>query len=151
MVAELKRSGVVTLAIGGNEIRLDGEDLLIATGSPEGYQVESEAGRTVALKTVIDEALREEGVAREFVHAIQLARKNADLRIEDTISLTLAVPDGLRALVDRHEGVIKAETLASELTFGEARGEHIETARIEGQEVGIGLTATGTIFTVTYG
>jgi isoleucyl-tRNA synthetase len=151
LVAELKRSGVVTLAIGGDEIRLDGEDLLIATGSPEGYQVESEAGRTVALKTVIDESLREEGVAREFVHAIQLARKNADLRIEDTISLILSVPDGLRALVDRHEGVIKSETLASELTFGEACGEHVETARVEGQEVGIGLTATGTIFTVTYG
>ena len=151
LVAELKHSGALTLVIGGGEIRLVDEDLLIETGSPEGYQVESEAGRTVALKTVINEALREEGVARELVHAVQLARKNADLRIEDTIGLTLTVPDGLRSLLDRHESTIKAETLASELAFGEARGEHCETARIEGQEVGIGLSVTGTIFTTTYG
>ncbi|HET6497089.1 MAG TPA: isoleucine--tRNA ligase [Thermoleophilia bacterium] len=150
LVAELKHSGAVTLVIGGGEIRLVDEDLLIETGSPDGYQVESEAGRTVALRTVISEALREEGVAREFVHAIQLARKNADMRIEDTISLTLTASDELRALVDRHEGTIKAETLASELAFGEACGEHCETARIEGQEVGIGLSVTGTIFAITH-
>ena len=57
------------------ELSLVEDDLLIETGSPEGYQVESDAGRTVALRTDVDEALREEGVARELVHAVQLARK----------------------------------------------------------------------------
>jgi hypothetical protein len=46
---------------------------------------------------------------------------------------------------------IMAETLASELVLGGAAGEHRETARVEGHEVFIGLTVTGTIFTVTYG
>ncbi len=151
LVAELRSAGAVTLAVGEGELRLVEEDLLVETGSPEGYQMESDAGRTVALKTEIDEALREEGGARELVHAIQLARKNAGLRIEDTISLTLSLPDELRPLVDRHAATIKAETLASELVVGEVRGDHHETARLEGHDIGMGLTVTGTIFTVTYG
>ena len=151
MVAELKSAGAVTLTVGDGELRLVADDLLVETGSPQGYQVEADSGRTVALKTLIDDALREEGVARELVHAIQLARKNADLRIEDTIRLTLSVPAELRPLVDRHAVTIKAETLASELVLGEARGDHHETARLEGHDIGMGLTVTGTIFTVTYG
>ena len=151
LVAALGESGAVTLAVDGGEIRLTGEELLVETGSPDGYQVETEGGRTVALNTAIDEALRDEGVARELVHAVQLARKTAGLRIEDTISLTLDVPAELRPLVEAYTGVVKAETLASEFELGEARGDHVETTRVEGHDVGIGLSATGTIFTVTYG
>ena len=151
LVAELRAAGAVTVMVGEGELRLVEEDLLVETGSPEGYQVEADSGRTVALKTAVDDALREEGLARELVHAIQLARKNADLRIEDTIRLTLALPAELRPLVDRHAATIKAETLASELVVGEAHGDHHETARVEGHDVGMGLTVTGTIFTVTYG
>ena len=98
--------------------------LLVETGSPDGYQVESDAGRTVALTTAVDDALREEGVAREIVHAVQLARKNADLRIEDTIRLALDAPVELAAVVDRYQATIKAETLASELVVGAADGDH---------------------------
>jgi hypothetical protein len=61
------------------------------------------------------------------------------------------VPPGLEPLVRRYEGTVKAETLASSLDYGPARGDHVETARVEGHEVGIGLSVTGTIFTVTYG
>jgi isoleucyl-tRNA synthetase len=151
LVAALRAGGAVTLAVDGGEIRLVEEELLVETGSPDGYQVETEGGRTVALNTAIDEALRDEGVARELVHAVQLARKNAGLRIEDTISLTLDVPAELRPLVEAYTGVVKAETLASEFELGEARGDHVETTRVESHDVGIGLSATGTIFTVTYG
>ncbi len=151
LVAELKAEGSVAFALADGELRLAEEELLVETGSPDGYQVESEAGRVVALKTAVDDALREEGVAREIVHAIQLARKNADLRIEDTIRLALAVPVELAPVVDHYEGTIKAETLASELVLGAADGDHQETARVEGLDLGIGLTVTGTLFTVTYG
>jgi len=151
LVAAVRGEGAVTLELPGGELRLVEEELLIETGSPEGYQVESEAGRVVALKTDVDDALREEGLARELIHAVQLARKAADLRIEDTISLTLDVPEELRPPAERHRAAIMAETLASELVLGGAAGEHRETARVEGHEVGIGLTVTGTIFTVMYG
>ncbi len=151
LVAELRRAGEVVLAVDGGELRLAEDDVLVETGSPDGYQVESDAGRTVALRTTVDEALREEGVAREIVHAVQLARKNADLRIEDTVRLALDAPVELAAVVAHYQSTIKAETLASELAVGAADGDHTETARVEGHELGIGLTVTGTLFTVTYG
>ena len=146
LVAELRGAGSVTLTAGDGEVRLAEEDLLVETGSPEGYQVESEGGRTVALATAVDEVLREEGVARELVHAVQNARKNAGLRIEDTIRLALSVPDELAAVVERHAETLRAETLATELCVGESGGAHSESARVEGHEVLIGLSATGTIF-----
>mgnify|MGYP000939956135 CR=1 FL=1 len=151
LVAAVRSTGAAVVTIAEGEVSLSEEELLIETGSPEGYQVESEGGRVVALRTEIDDALREEGLARELIHAVQLARKAADLRIEDTIRLTLDVPEELRSPAERHRASIMAETLANEFALGEAAGEHRETAKVDGHEVGIGLSATGTIFTVTYG
>jgi isoleucyl-tRNA synthetase len=151
LVAAVRADGAAVIVLPDGEISLVEEELLIETGSPEGYQVEAEGGRVVALKTDVDDALREEGLARELIHAVQLARKTADLRIEDTISLTLDVPEELRPPAERHRGAIMAETLASEFAVGEAAGDHRETARVDGHEVGIGLSVTGTIFTVSYG
>ena len=152
LVAELNESGAATLGLpGGAELRLAAEELLVETGSPQGYQVESDGERVVALKTELDDALREEGLVRELVHAVQLARKNAGLRIEDTIELALEAPDALRPLVERHAAYLKAETLASGLDLDGAERAYRETARVEGHEVGIGLQASGTIFTTPYG
>ena len=151
LVAAVRADGAAVIALPDGEVSLAPEELLIETGSPEGFQVESEGGRVVALKTDVDDDLREEGLARELIHAVQLARKAAGLRIEDTISLTLAVPEELLLPAERHRGAIMAETLASGLVLGDVDGDHRETARVGGHEVGIGLSATGTIFTVTYG
>jgi isoleucyl-tRNA synthetase len=153
LVAALRAGEPATLTLAdGGELRLAEEDLLVETGSPEGFQVESDGGRVVALRTALDDALREEGLVREVVHAVQLARKNAGLRIEDTIDLSLELPPELAAVLERHEAYVKSETLASGLTRGPAvPGAHSETAKVEGGEVGIGLAATGTIFTTPYG
>jgi isoleucyl-tRNA synthetase len=151
LVAAVRTDGAVVVVLADGDVSLVEDELLIEAGSPEGYQVEAENGRVVALKTAVDDALREEGLARELIHAVQLARKTADLRIEDTISLTLEVPEELRPPAERHRGAIMAETLASDFAVGEAAGEHRETARVDGHDVGIGLSVTGTIFTVTYG
>jgi isoleucyl-tRNA synthetase len=105
----------------------------------------------VALAVVVDAGLREEGLARELIHAVQLARKNAGLRIEDTIDLALELPDDLRELAERHAAVIRAETLASSFSYLGGDGRYKEQVRVEGREVCIALTPSGTIFTVGYG
>jgi len=152
LVAALRADGAAAVRLAdGAEVRLGEDDLLVETGSPEGYQVESSDGRVVALRTELDDALREEGIVREIVHAVQLARKNAGLRIEDTIDLTLEMPDDLVEVVRRHEAFLKAETLAGGLAYGPAAGAHVERVRLDGRDMGVGLTATGTIFTTPYG
>ncbi len=132
LVAELRSAGSVTLTAGDGEVSLVEDDLLIETGSPEGYQVEAEGGRTVALATTVDEALHEEGVARELVHAVQLARKNAGLRIEDTIRLALAVP----RRAGRRRGAPRGHAARRDARHGAARGRGRRRASRDGARRG---------------
>jgi isoleucyl-tRNA synthetase len=151
-VAALRAAGTAALTLAdGSQITLGADEVLIETAPAAGYQVAQEEPYTVALNTVVDDELRDEGLAREIVHAVQLARKAADLRIEDTISLALATPPALVPVVERHAAYIKGETLASEFQLGKAPRDHTETARVDGHEIVIGVSATGTIFTVIYG
>ena len=60
----------------------------------EGYQVEREGSHAVALELEIDDDLRDEGWAREIVHAVQNARQDAGLEVTDRIALTLDGDDG---------------------------------------------------------
>ncbi len=151
-VAALRTGGSAPLVLAdGDQVRLAEEEVLVETVAPEGSRVEGDADFTVALRTTIDPALRDEGIVREIVHAVQLSRKNADLRIEDTISLALAVPAELAGLIERNAAYIRSETLASELELGDRPRRHRETVRVEGHDVIVGITPTGTIFTVNYG
>jgi isoleucyl-tRNA synthetase len=94
---------------------LSAEDVILTMRAPEGYSVEREGAHAVALDLTIDEQLREEGRAREIVHAVQSARKDAGLEVEDRIELAL---DGDAALLDAastHRDYLAGETLAVEL------------------------------------
>jgi isoleucyl-tRNA synthetase len=151
-VAALRAAGAAPLVlVDGQELLLTPGDVLVETVAPEGSRVETDGTLTVALVTTINQALRDEGTVRELVHAVQLSRKNADLRIEDTISLALAVPAELTGLVERNAAYIKSETLANELELGDVPRSYRETVRVEGHDVIVGLSSTGTIFTVNYG
>ena len=63
------------------------EDIQLVLQPLDGYQVEAAGTHAVALGTELDDALRQEGLAREIVHAVQGARKDAGLDISDRISL----------------------------------------------------------------
>ena len=92
-----RRAQTVAITIGGQDHELSAEDLLVAMKPLEGYEVEREGSHAVALELEIDDELRAEGWAREIVHAVQAARRDAGLEITDRIALTL---DGDDALID---------------------------------------------------
>ena len=50
-----------------------------------GWLIESDGISTVALDTELDEDLKREGIAREFVNRIQNIRKNAGFEVTDRI------------------------------------------------------------------
>ena len=85
----------------------------------EGYEVESEAGRAVALALDLDDDLRREGLAREVVHAVQNARKQAGLEITDRISLRLGGDDELIEAARAHEEYVTGEVLATQVAYGD--------------------------------
>ena len=64
-----------------------------------------------------------EGLAREIVHAVQSARKDAGLEVTDRISLALAGDPELLEAARAHEDYLGGEVLATSVSFdGDAGG-----------------------------
>jgi isoleucyl-tRNA synthetase len=100
--------------------------------------VERSGTHAVALNLELDGELKREGLAREVVHAVQAARKNAGLDVEDRIALTLSGDEELLAAAREHEDYVAGETLATSLVFDCAQGEG-ESAEIEGRHLSISV------------
>ena len=136
--ARLREGELVAITIGGQDYELSAEDLLVAMQPLEGYQVEREGSHAVALELEISDDLRREGWAREVVHAVQAARRDAGLEITDRIALTL---DGDADLVDaarEREPYVAQETLAVRVSY-EALDGAVDPVRIDGRELKVGV------------
>ncbi len=105
----------VGIAVDGREHALSADDVILTMRAPDGYSVEREGSHAVALDLTIDDELREEGHAREVVHAVQNARKAAGLEVEDRIELALSGDPALLRATEAHRDYIAGETLAVEL------------------------------------
>ncbi len=94
----------------------------------------------VRLDTELDEGLRLEGLAREFVRNVQELRRKGGFRIEDRIR-TAWEGDGLVArAVETWGEYIAAETLSDELRRGRAGEPEVEAeVKLEGEPVWLGL------------
>ncbi len=132
------------ISVGGREHTLSGEDLILTMLAPEGYSVEREGAHAVALDLAIDEDLRRDGRSREIVHAVQSARKNAGLAVEDRVALRLSGDPALLEAAERHRDHLTGETLAIDLLLGEGENhtaaDHSEQATIDGLDITIALS-----------
>jgi isoleucyl-tRNA synthetase len=141
-VVEALRSGRgVAINLGGTDHELDAEDLLISMKPLAGYQVEREGSHAVALELEIDDELRVEGWAREIVHAVQAARREAGLQITDRIALTLAGDEPLVNAARAHQDYIAGETLAVEVSYESLDGA--EPVKIDGLALQVGVAPAG--------
>ncbi|HEX3432561.1 MAG TPA: isoleucine--tRNA ligase [Solirubrobacteraceae bacterium] len=109
----------IGIAVDGREHVLSADDVILTMRAPEGYSVEREGAHAVALDLTIDDGLREEGRAREIVHAVQAARKAAGLEVEDRIELRLDGDVQLTGAAEAHRDYVAGETLAVELQIGD--------------------------------
>jgi isoleucyl-tRNA synthetase len=136
------------IAINGREHTLAPEDVILTMRAPEGYSVEREGAHAVALDLAIDDGLRAEGYAREVVHAVQNARRDADLSVEDRIELSLSGDAALLDAARAHRDYVAGETLAAELDLGLAAPAdsrepwHVEQASVDGLSLTIALRRT---------
>ncbi|MGH2952491.1 MAG: isoleucine--tRNA ligase [Solirubrobacterales bacterium] len=128
----------IGINLDGSDHELGPDDVSLVMQPLDGYQVEAEAGRAVALELELDDELRSEGVAREIVHAVQGARKEAGFEVTDRISLSLGGDEELLAAARAHQAYIAGETLATEVDFTAA--EAAAEASIEGRELRIGVS-----------
>jgi isoleucyl-tRNA synthetase len=135
--ATLRDGRPVSISIAGADHELSPEDLLVSMKPLEGYQVEREGSHAVALELEIDAELRDEGWAREIVHAIQAFRRDAGLQVTDRILLTLAGDERLVAAARRHQDYIAGETLAVEVGYDALNG--VEPVAVDGLELKVGV------------
>jgi isoleucyl-tRNA synthetase len=134
----LAEGGEIGISIEGTDHSLGPDDVTLALQPLEGYEVEAEAGHAVALQLELDDELRREGLAREIVHAVQIARKDAGLEITDRIALTLAGDPDLLAAAQAHQDYLAGEVLATSVSYdGSANGA---AAKIDGRELKIGVS-----------
>ena len=137
--ATLREGGSVGIAIDGKDHPLSADDVQLVLQPLEGYRVERAGTHAVALNLELDDELLREGLAREVVHAVQNARKNAGLNVEDRISLSLGGDGELLEAVRAHEEYVTGETLATSLSMNDGN-DGGESAQIEGHELMIGVT-----------
>lgn len=91
--------------------------------------------------TVTDEQ-RREGLAREIIRRIQMARKSANLQLDNRIALRLQCTAELSEAANAHRSMIMEGTLALTLDIGDSEptGDFTETANIDKQALGIGFS-----------
>jgi isoleucyl-tRNA synthetase len=104
------------------EIEADGERYVVAPEDVEvrltpraGYSVAQAAGYLVAITTELDQALLQEGYARELVRRIQQLRKDANLAISDRIVTYIANSDLMHEVVAHFGDYVRDETLSVDL------------------------------------
>ena len=134
--AKLRDGGSAGVSIDGQEHQIGPEDVQMTLQPLDGYQVERSGTHAVALNLELDDELRREALAREVVHAVQAARKNAGLNVEDRIALTLGGDGQLLDAARAHEGYLARETLATSLAYDGPDGD---AADIEGRELRIAV------------
>ena len=106
----------VTLEEGEYELKLVASD----TGGTVHSAPLSSGEGVVVLDTEVTPELAAEGLARDVVRVVQMARREADLAVSDRISLVVEASPGVTAAVEAHRDFVAAETLATAIEFGAA-------------------------------
>jgi isoleucyl-tRNA synthetase len=135
----------VGIQVNGTEHELGPDDVTLVLQPLDGYQVEAESGRAVALALELDDELRREGLAREVVHAVQNARKQAGLEVTDRIALRLGGDPELLGAAREHERYVAGETLATSLAYEDSGSlpDAASTVEVEQRELEIALSKAG--------
>jgi len=128
-IARLDHAGIVELVNGGHldldngageAVVIRAEDLVIERTPKAGLVVATEGDLVVALETKLDEALINEGHAREFTSKVQNMRKTAELEVTQRITILGRIPEVLRPALDAHREEICREVLAVEFVYDDA-------------------------------
>jgi isoleucyl-tRNA synthetase len=67
----------------------------------------------VVLDTAVDAELEREGLARDFIRLVQVARKDAGLNVADRIHIEVKAGPTVSDAIAAHLDAVKAETLAT--------------------------------------
>ncbi|HEV2066143.1 MAG TPA: DUF5915 domain-containing protein, partial [Thermomicrobiales bacterium] len=114
----------------GTSISVEPSEILVMLQKREGYAAAQSAAATVVLDTTLTPELVQEGLARDVVRAIQDARKQLALDIDDRIVLTLEGSEAITQAVRAYAEYVKREVLADDLRIA-LEGDQAETGWLD--------------------
>ncbi len=115
-ISKIESGSEITLNIDSENLNISKDDVEIISSEITGWVVEAEAGITVAIDVALDEALIEEGLAREFVNRIQNMRKDAGFDVTDKIIVNFIGSEQFIKAINNFNQYISTETLAEKLS-----------------------------------
>lgn len=142
LAQELRRAKKLRLSIEGQEVELLSEThVRVALWPREGFSEGMEGDVKVLVYTQIDDALRQEGLVREFVRLVQECRKQAGFEVSDRIELYYEADPEVRTAIEKFARHVQEETLAVTLRSNGAFGkvEFSKELDVNGQKAKIGL------------
>ncbi|MFR2570790.1 MAG: isoleucine--tRNA ligase [Clostridia bacterium] len=127
LASTVKNGGVECIEIDNTEIELNADNLLITMQGKEGFAFSGEGEIGVVLETVITPELEEEGILREVLSKVQNMRKDSGFEVLDRISLYVSNNDKIEKIIKKFEDIIKHDTLADDIFYGENLNEYVDT------------------------
>jgi isoleucyl-tRNA synthetase len=136
----IKKSGCLTITIGGQKIEILPEEVRVLEQPRDGYEIAEEDNILVAVNTVIPPELRLEGLARDIVRRIQNQRKEAGFNISDQIETYYEAGSMLTEVFENFGEYISAETLSVVIRRGNPHGEaHYSAYQLAGETLKVWL------------
>lgn len=115
LAARFRAGESVEVESEGEVFAIAAEDVEVRSTPRSGYSVAEDGGYLVAVTTELDNALIQEGYAREIVRRIQQLRKDANLDISDRIVTWMADGDLMHEVLGHFGAYIRDETLSVDL------------------------------------
>lgn len=121
-IQRLTSGKTVVVEIGGEKVELEPADVQIERKVKEGLAAGNEGELTVALDTELNDALLEEGLARELINKINTMRRDMEFEVTDRIRICLQTTPRVKSCFDKFGKEISHEVLAVEVKFGPCEG-----------------------------
>jgi isoleucyl-tRNA synthetase len=118
-IASFEINKFYSFNVEGENIKLDEKDVEIITTDIPGWKIASSGEITIALDISINQALKEEGLARDFVNKVQNIRKELDLNVTDNIEIKISSNNEFKSAINNNLNYICSETLTEKLLFVE--------------------------------
>ena len=119
IISGIEKTGKFEITIENESIILETEDVEIIPVDIPGWKVANQGALTVALDINLNEALINEGIARELVNRIQNIRKEKGFEVTDKINIEIQRNNQIETAIKNNLDYICNETLTNTLVFVE--------------------------------
>jgi isoleucyl-tRNA synthetase len=115
IISDIEKYQKSIININDTEIIFEPDDVEIIPVDIPGWKVANSGALTVALDVVLNEELKNEGLARELVNRIQNIRKDKGLEVTDKIVVKIVQNSNLDNAIKNNLSYICSETLTGDL------------------------------------